>query len=384
MINNLITTHKIQTALLLAITLVSGIGKADAQELPDPIAAGRFAIAGFGDVTYEESDLQDSSAFSTNFVPIFLFRLSPKLHIEAELEISLNEAGETEEELEYADVHYFLNDTSTLTAGKFLLPFGQFSPNLHPSWINRTPWTPGIYGAHGSSQAMTALLPVLSDVGVAYQKIFAFNSRQKIFLDVYYTNGARAEPEGHDEEEEVETGLEEHVDELPEVEFEATSGDNNKDKAVGGRIAYAFLPGIELGASYYQASYDDAGSLDISAKGLDLNYFSDHFILRGEYIETETEGLEEEEGSIEIHNFKRDGWYLQGTFHLGSLFSGLNGTDFVVERAKVNKLEEASRWVYGFNYWLDARSVIKVAYEKTDVFVGEDDKRFAVQFSYGF
>lgn len=384
MINRQITSNKKKTVLLIAITLVLVIGKADAQDLSDPIEAGRLVIAGFGDITYEESDLQDSSAFSTNFVPIFLFRLSPDLYVEAEIEISLNEAGETAQELEYATARYFLNDTSVLSAGKFLLPFGQFSKNIHPSWINRTPWTPGIYGSHGSSQAMTALLPVLSDVGVSYQKTFAFNSRQKIFLDLYYTNGARAEPEGHDEEEEIEIGMEEHVEELPEVEFEATSGDNNKDKAIGGRIAYAFLPGIELGASFYQATYDDAGSLDISAKGLDLNYFSDHFILRGEYIETDTEGFEEEEGSIDIHNFKRDGWYLQATFHLGALSSALNSTDFVVERAKVSRLEESSRWAYGFNYWLDARSVIKVAYEDTDVLFGEDDKRLAVQFSYGF
>ena len=73
---------------------------------------------------YEESDLLDSSAFSARFVPIFLFSLNDKMHVEAETEISLNEAGETEVELEYADIHYFLTDTTTVTAGKFLLPFG--------------------------------------------------------------------------------------------------------------------------------------------------------------------------------------------------------------------------------------------------------------------
>tara|TARA_R110000772_G_scaffold30735_1_gene76320 strand:- start:1747 stop:2805 length:1059 start_codon:yes stop_codon:yes gene_type:complete len=344
-----------------------------AAEERNALPEGRMAIAGYGDVTYESSDRLNTSAFTANFTPIFLFRLNDRLHVEAETEFALNDVGSTEVELEYIDIHYFLNDTSTITAGKFLLPFGQFSQNIHPSWINRSPWTPGIYGSHGGTQAMTALLPVLSDVGVSFQKIFPFNSRQKIFVDVFLTNGARAEEAGHEEVGEVE-------EVLPEVEFEATNGDNNKDKAFGGRLAYAFLPGLEVGASYYQASYDDAGSLEVKARGLDVNFIHNHMIIRGEYIATETDGFEDDV----IHNFKRDGWYLQGIYHLGRLFQIFDSTDFVIERAEVNKLEESSRWVYGFNYWLDDRSLIKIAYEDTKVTNGDDDKRFAIQFSYGF
>ena len=282
-------------------------------------------FAGYGDVKYEESDLQDSSAFSARFVPIFLFSLNDKMHVEAETEISLNEAGETEVELEYADIHYFLTDTTTVTAGKFLLPFGQFSANWHPSWINRTPWTPGIYGSHGSSQAMVPLLPILSDVGVAVQQTFYFSSKQKVFLDLYVTNGASAE--AHDEEEIVdehdeeteEVTEDEHAEAFPEVEFAATSGDNNKNKAFGGRIAYAFLPAIEIGASYYTASYDEDERLDITAQGVDVNFIGNHYLIRGEYISTETDGLTEadEHEEAQINVFKRNGWFLQGVLQAG-------------------------------------------------------------------
>ena len=34
--------------------------------------------------------------------------------------------------------------------------------------------------------------------------------------------------------------------------------------------------------------------------------------------------------------------------------------------------------------WLDSRAVIKATYEDTTVHDGEDDKRFAIQYSYGF
>jgi len=350
---------------------------------------GRFVFAGYGDVRYEESDLKDSSAFSARFVPIFLFSLNDKMHVEAETEISLNELGETSVELEYADIHYFLTDTTTITAGKFLLPFGQFSANWHPSWINRSPWTPGIYGSHGSSQAMVPLLPILSDVGIAVQQTFYFSSKQKIFLDLYVTNGARAETHAEaapvDDHAEV-PPVEDHAESFPEVAFEATSGDNNKDKAFGGRIAFAFLPAIEIGASYYTASYDEHETLDITAQGMDINFIGNHYLIRGEYISTETDGLEEEDehGEAEIHKFKRNGWFLQGVLQAGQIWPQLGGTEFLLEFAKTNKYADAKRWVAGINYWLDARSVIKFSYEDTNVDVGDDDQRLAVQFSYGF
>ena len=344
----------------------------------------RFALGGYGDVKYETSELEDSSAYSARFVPIFLFSLSDKMHVEAETEISINAEGETEIELEYADLHYFLTDTTTITAGKFLIPFGQFGPNIHPSWINRSPWTPGIYGSHGSSQVMVPLLPILSDIGVAVQQTIVLGNNQKIFLDFYSTNGPGLEAEEHSDEPADDEGEEAGHVELPEVAFEATSGDNNKDKAFGGRVAYAMLPGLEVGASYYRASYDDEEALDFKATGFDLNVIGSQYVLRGEYIETQTDGIEGEEGVAEAHTFKRDGWYVQGTLQTGNIFSTLAGTELVLEYSETNKLAEASRWMMGVNYWLDARSVIKVAYDDTEVAEGDDDQRFTVQLSYGF
>ncbi len=347
---------------------------------------GRFALGGYGDVKYETTKTEDTSTYSARFVPIFLFNLNEKTHIEAETEISITAEGETEVELEYADLHYFLTDTTTITAGKFLIPFGQFGPNIHPSWINRSPWTPGIYGSHGSNQAMEALLPILSDVGVAVQQTIVLGGHQKIFIDLYSTNGPGVEADDHAEEPVEGEHQEEESDhaELPELAFEATSGDNNKDKAFGGRVAYAMLPGLEFGASYYSASYDEEESLDFRAQGVDINLIGSHYLLRGEYIETQTDGREEAEGESEIHTFKRDGWYLQSTFQTGKLWPSLSGTELVLEYAETNKLAEASRWMVGVNYWLDARSVIKVAYDDTDLEEGEDDQRFAIQLSYGF
>jgi len=377
---------------LKLLSLASAIVLTGSQSFAEERETGRFAIAGYGDVKYEESQANDTSSFSARFVPIFLFSLNDKTHIEAETEISVNESGETEVELEYADVHYFLTNNTTISAGKFLLPFGQFGPNIHPSWINRSVFSPGIYGGvggHGGYQPMTGLLPVMSDIGVGLQHTITFGNNKKIFIDVYATNGIaeeeHADDEPLDDHGDEEPVVDEHALELPELGFEATSSDNNSNKAMGGRIAIALLPDIELGASYYTAKYDHDEELAFTAKGFDINWIGEYHILRGEYIQTDTDAFEEhEDGDLERISFDRNGWYLQSTFMLGKLFNTLHGTDLVVEYAETNKILEAERWAYGINYWLDDRSVLKATYEDTQVHDGEDDVRFAVQYSYGF
>ena len=149
-----------------AVVLLSRMTTANAQE-DSSLDIGRLALAGYGDVTYisqpnmkdeEGNDIQNNVV--ARFVPIFLFQLSEKIHIEAELEFSTNSEGETETELEYANMHYFFNDNTIITAGKFLLPFGQFGANLHPSWINKAASNPGLYGGHGGNGSLGGITSI--------------------------------------------------------------------------------------------------------------------------------------------------------------------------------------------------------------------------------
>ena len=52
------------------------------------------------------------------------------------------EGNEVHLGLEYANMAYLLTKSLTLRAGKFLVPFGTFVPNLHPAWINKFPTRP--------------------------------------------------------------------------------------------------------------------------------------------------------------------------------------------------------------------------------------------------
>jgi len=369
---------------LLAFSLLSVCVTAAVKAADDrPVGDDRFTLVGYGDVRYMQEDVADVSTFSARFVPIFLFRLSDRMHVEAELEIAAGEDGETEQELEYANLHYFLSDTTTITAGKFLLPFGRFSSQFHPSWINRMPFNPGIYGTHGAGAgAMVPLLPVLSDTGIAVQKTVSTGSGQKLLFDVFVTNGPWVEDAPDDDMGEPEES------EMPELEFEPRSQDSNRDKAVGGRVAYAWLPQLEIGASWYQAAYDEDESLAFTARGVDLNWIGSHYLLRGEYIRTETDVLMESEAgggmALEEDAIAREGWYLQATIKLGEWLPSLGALEAVIERSEVTPVEASTRWAYGLNYWLDARSVIKLAYEETEVTEGEDDSRLVAQLSFGF
>ena len=250
----------------LLFLAVFGTASVSAATLENYLQHGRAAISGYGDVGYEDSDFENDT-FGGKFVPIFLYQLSDDIHVEAELEFSVGADGETETELEYADLHYFLTDRITLTGGKFLLPFGQFGPNLHPSWINRLPSNPGLYGGHGGNGIMSGLIPVLSDYGAGAQYSYDFGGNARLFLDVYAVNGVSIEADDHSEEEEEEDGHETLL--FPEIEFESSSSDNNGNKAIGGRLALAFLPQIEIGASLYRSKYDENDDLEFKARALD-------------------------------------------------------------------------------------------------------------------
>ncbi len=333
---------------------------------------GRMTLAGYGDVTYVATDNANTNVVS-RFVPIFLFQLSEKIHIESEIEFSINELGETEVEMEYADLHYFLNDNTTISAGKFLLPFGQFGQNLHPSWINKLPTVPGIYG-RGANGAMRALIPMMNDTGINVSNVFKVGTG-KLFTDFYVVSGPREETIGEG------TSINGPG---PEVAFESKKGDNNGQSAFGGRIAYAMLPEIEVGYSYYSGAYNADGSLRYTMTNFDASWIGTYANVRGEYITTTTEGYLEEDNN-RVHDFERDGWYVQGAWQARQLGQAwLNPVELVLRKSKISKIDGADRTTVGINYWLEPSTVLKVAFEDTSLDTGYSDSRAFVQLAFGF
>ncbi len=390
----------LQSAVATAIS-ISMLTSATAQE-SSALDIGRLAIAGYGDVTYiEQSNMKDEEGNDVQnnvvarFVPIFLFQMSEKIHIEAELEFSTNAEGETETELEYANMHYFYNDNTIITAGKFLLPFGQFGANLHPSWINKAASNPGIYGGHGGNGALGGVTGIWNDTGINIANTWNLGDAGRVFTDFYTVSGPRQEEGDHG----------------GGVEIESKKGDNNDSMAFGGRIAYAFLPEWEIGMSYYSGAYSDDGDLDYNAYNIDFNWVGSYASVRGEIFgstaetEGEEEGEEEGHGEEWVKDFDKRGWYIQGTWQARQLGKAwLNPVEFVVRYSDIESdfdgsvdhdFEEdggktGSRVYYGVNYWLEPSAVLKLGAESTSIdneaasHTTVPDDRIFLQLAFGF
>lgn len=390
----------IQSAVSAAISM-SLMTSIYAQE-SSALDIGRFTLAGYGDVTYayqpkmkdeEGNDVQNNVV--ARFVPIFLFQMSEKIHIEAELEFSTNAEGETETELEYANMHYFYNDNTIITAGKFLLPFGQFGANLHPSWINKAVSNPGIYGGHGGNGSLGGITSIMNDTGINIANTWNLGDAGRIFTDFYAVSGPRQEEGDHG----------------GGVEIESKKGDNNDSMAFGGRIAYAFLPEWEIGMSYYSGAYSDDGDLNYNAYNIDFNWIGSYASVRGEIFgstaetEGEEEGEEEGHGEEWVKDFDKNGWYIQGTWQARQLGKAwLNPVEFVVRYSDIESdfdgsiehdFEEdggktGSRIYYGVNYWLEPSAVLKLGAESTSIDNEEashttvPDDRIFLQLAFGF
>lgn len=390
----------LQSAVAAAISM-SLMTTATAQE-NSALDIGRLAIAGYGDVTYisqpdmkdeEGNDIQNNVV--ARFVPIFLFQLSEKIHIEAELEFATTEEGETETVLEYANMHYFFNDNTIITAGKFLLPFGLFGANIHPSWINKAASNPGIYGGHGGNGSLVGVSNIFNDTGVNVANTWELGDAGKIFTDFYAVSGPRQEAGDHG----------------GGVDMDVKKGDNNDSMAYGGRIAYAFLPEWEIGVSYYSGDYSDDGDLNYNAYNIDFNWIGSYASIRGEIFgstaetEGEDEGEEEGHGEEWVKDFDKSGWYIQGTWQARQLGKDwLNPVEFVLRYSNIesdfdgsiaHEFEEdagrtGSRVYYGVNYWLEPSAVLKLGAESTSIDNEEashtsvPDDRIFLQLAFGF
>jgi hypothetical protein len=377
----------IATALVLSTSTVSA-GEGSSLDV------GRLAIAGYGDVGLTSQDnMKDADGndiqnnVQARFIPIFLFQMSEKIHIESEVEFSTTADGETEVVLEYLNMHYFLNDNTIITAGKFLLPFGLFSANIHPSWINKAASNPGIYGGHGGNGSLNGVTGIMGDTGVNISNTWSLGAAGKLFTDFYVVSGPRQEAGEHG----------------GGVDMGVKKGDNNDSFAYGGRVAYAFLPQWEIGVSYYTGDYSNDGDLGYDAYNVDFNWIGSFASVRGEIFGSTaaTEGEIEVNGEHQefLKDFDKNGWYIQGTWQARQLGKAwLNPIEFVLRYSDTSSdfdgsvVEEfaedfgkmGSRVYYGVNYWLEPSAVLKFGAESTSLDDGDSDDRLFLQLAFGF
>jgi len=106
----------------------------------------RVHLGGYGAVGFSYDDNENDRFNQVQFSPIFHYTFKDLILLESELELEVEEDGETEIALEYMTIDWFINDYVTLLGGKFLSPIGYFRQNLHPTWINTLPTVPVGFG----------------------------------------------------------------------------------------------------------------------------------------------------------------------------------------------------------------------------------------------
>jgi hypothetical protein len=293
-------------------------------------------MAGYADVGYSDPESSDGSFNVGSFSPIFHFQYRDLVMLESELEIELGDDGETETNLEYLTIDWFINDYMALVAGKFLSPIGQFRQNLHASWINKLPTAPPI---------------------------------------------AAFEDGGY---------------ELEGVEAEGFGADADGEKVVGGRFGFIPFSEFEIGISAANgkatvASIEDGdsslligeGARDYEVLGADFSWSLRTLNLRGEYVETKV-GADTGSGTAASPGATWETWYTQGTWRPGQ-----NQWELVARYTDFDSPhdnQDQQQWAFGVNYLFASNFIGKIAYEFND---GEsnsdaDLNRLLLQMAYGF
>ena len=318
----------------------------------------KFLLAGWADGMFEARNGQVST-FSASFDPIFLWELTPKILFDSRLEIDPSGGG-TNVNLVNAQISYLLNDYMALGAGEFFSPSNVFVERFEPQWINKLPDRPlAIY--HG-------ILPNIS-VGVQARGGFPIGST-RVDYAFYVSNGpvlntfdARS---------------------AGTLDFNSYT-DNNDNKAVGGRVGFLPIPGVEVGYGFETSKPGFQGTtfsrVQALVQSVDLEVTRDSYLLKGrinllaQYAWSHVDhAVYDPDGSLGFGSLafisKQDGGYAELAYRPTKL-----DNDFVRNLEMIFRWDhlsrdpsglgdpEETRWTVGLNYWLSPSTVLKAAYE---------------------
>jgi len=356
--------------------LKEGVLRAAEWKDPDTL----IHMAGYADVGYSFASGKTGSYNAGRFSPIFHYQYRDRVMLESELEFQITEAGETDVEMEYMTIDYFLNDYIALLGGKFLSPIGQFRQNQHPSWINKLAAAPPGFGHDGAAPT--------SEVGVQARGGFKIGGLYANYA-AYISNGP------------------ELVSAFEDGEFELGNDVDGK-KVYGGRFALLPIAGMEIGVSAAtgmatvtsiesEGPHGAASTLDPEDPGFDLHaeQARDYDVLgmdfvwglgslrfRGEYVKTKigaaTEGVTASPGAT------WSSWYTQAAYLIPQtrIEPVIRYTDFNPPGIAKDK----KQWGLGLNYLISSNVIAKVTYEYNDGLAGSnaDINRWLFQLAYGF
>ncbi|MCX6290958.1 MAG: hypothetical protein NT126_04270 [Bacteroidetes bacterium] len=347
--------------------------------------ATKLLVSGHAEIS-AVLDSGNANFGDAGFSAIFLYSLSDKLFLESEIEVapSDEEAGFA---LEHANLVWMLGDNIAFHAGRFVPHFGLFRGRLGEGFMNRFPTNPVGFGDGG--------IGAMVETGFGFQGGFACGV-SKMNYDLWVSNGPK---------------LLTDLENAGQFEYEAYS-DNNKNKAIGGRIG--FLPlsnsSLELGLSYETAKtgdqYSEFQDKAVRMMAVDVNYvqpvsaLSSTIRITGEYKSQEVDHIDfaiPDDTTGATYTFENKSNTFYGMFSIrptGSHNKILRNLELAFRYSKFTTPDGAA-WSYydkdgknapltqtsiGLDYWLKWNCVAKVSYQKQD---GATDQVY-LQLYYGF
>lgn len=378
------------------VALEEGIAEASEWKYSDTL----IHMAGYADVGYSSANGESGDFSVGRFAPIFHYQYRDIVMLESELEITINEEGETNFDMEYMTIDYFLNDYIALVGGKFLSPIGQFRQNLHPSWINKQVSAPPGFGHDGAAPT--------SDIGLQARGGFPIGNMFANYA-VYASNGP-----------ELNSTFEDGEFELEGIRAEGFGADADGEKVFGGRFGFLPLPGLEIGisaatgkatvtalelehgveegeepaAKFRTVVLNEEGpeepSLDLHNEqarnydvfGADFVWGQGGFQLRGEYVKSKVGAADIGTTASEGANW--ESWYTQAAYLIPQtkIEPVVRYTDFNSPHSS----QDQTQWALGLNYLISNNVIGKITYELNDGATGgmADINRWLIQLAYGF
>jgi hypothetical protein len=346
----------------------------------------KFLLTGYAFAGYEKEKGEQSTFGPAGFSPIFLWKKSDKLFVESELEIEI-EDGDLTFGLEYVTLHYKPSKYLSFGVGKFLSPFGTFAERLHPAWINKFSEKPLGFSEEG------LMVGPMSEFGVELRGGAQLGD-SKINYTGYVSNGPTLITGDIGKEEDPMMAGQLMFDNL---------GDNNSNKALGGRLG--FLPfsksNLEIGISGQTAKVgdkDDPTYENVGAKmfAADISYTKKIALLNVDLkaqfnqVKVDNASYKDTAGMDYAFDNKSNAYYAQLALRPVVLNKFFNKTELVGRYSALNTPTKAmwggnkTQIAIGLNFWFNWNSVIKISYLSNQEKGQEDKPGFFLQLAFGF
>ncbi len=327
-------------------------------------------LVGGASAGYSKPSANNGSFNLLDFNPIVLVSYKDLLFLRSAIDFSLDDAGNTQTSLNYANLNLLFNNNAVFGAGKFDSPLGYFVQNLSPAWINRLADAPVGFNSDQAAPQAT--------IGIQLQGGFPLLSQSHVNYIAYISNGPQAFVD-------TTNAVIDHI---------STDGTiaNDGNYVLGGRLGFLPIPQLEIGVSVAGgklALLDNANSNTLLQKGRHYNAFGadvsykwdNRLDLRAEIIQQQ---ISHQSGSIVPQAERWKAWYLQAAYWIPS-----TQWEPVLRYGKFTSpisSQQQGQVALGLDYWFAPSIAAQAEYEMNHGQTGSDTNvnLFLIQLVLGF